>query len=89
MIYLKLLNVDGIECSRMQISVVVLPLIKSSHSRSDTVMQRRKLPWSIEEIKSLVLFLMLYSDTKLWMMLNFWTDAGSFIQLKIHTNCSN
>ena len=39
----------------MQISVVVLPLLESPHSRGDIVMQRRKekrpqCPWSSEEI---------------------------------------
>ena len=37
-------KVVDIEClSRLQISVVVLPLLESPHSRGDTVMQRRML----------------------------------------------
>ena len=38
MIHLKLPNVEG-----FKYSVVVLPLLESSHSRSDVVMRRRKL----------------------------------------------
>ena len=54
-----------IEClSRMQISVVVLPLLGSPHSRGDAVMQRKKevvfkrvkttVSWSIEEIDAVL-----------------------------------
>lgn len=70
---------------------------ESPRSRS-TVMQRRKLfpkdkrtqyPWSVEEIKTLVLFLMLHSDGQSWMThkdFYFWSEAGSFIQLQVHTS---
>ena len=59
-----------IEClSRMQISVIVLPLLELlDYTRSDTVMQKRilfpkeKRQRSVEE--SLILFLMMYSDDK-------------------------
>ena len=37
--------------------------------------------WSVEEMKNLILFLMLYSDDKS-NDAQFWSEAGSFIQLQ-------
>ena len=39
---------------------------------------RQQYPWSVEEIKSLIL---LYFDGKSWMMLNFGVKQGPSIQL--------
>lgn len=45
-------------------------------------------PWTQEETESLVLFLMLHTDSKTWAThknFRFWDEAGSFVQLKVHS----
>ena len=38
-------------------------------------MKRPQCPWRNQELDTVL------SDSKSWMMLNFWSEAGSFIQL--------
>lgn len=81
----------------MQIGVASQPAMESPLSATKSKKVKRNLfpkeikshdPWSVEETKSLVLFIMLYSDGKAWMThkdFNFWNEAGGFIQRRVHT----
>ncbi len=89
-------DVEGLR--RMQISVVGDPVVETPRSSGvRTSRVRRKLfekakktqyPWSTEEMKSLISFVMLYSDGQSWMThkdCRFWGEAGSFIQSRVYT----
>lgn len=45
-------------------------------------------PWTLEETKHLICFLMLHTDGKSWVVrkdYHFWEEAGVFIQQRVHS----
>ena len=50
--------------------------------------KRSQPPWTLDETKYLIYFLMLHTDGKSWVVhkdYHFWDEAGAFIQLRVHS----
>ena len=62
--------------------------VKNVKRKLFTKEKKSQQPWTDEEIKSLIMFVMLHSDGSSWMThkeFRFWNEAGSFIQMRVHS----
>lgn len=92
-------RVSGVDVEHVRRGIAAVSMVDSprSRSKSKSVKTKRKLftkervsqpPWTVEETKSLLCFLMLHTDGKSWMShkdFHFWEKAGAFIQFRVHS----